>query len=312
MQPWIIAHRGGAQLAPENTLAAFTSAVHRGCDGAELDVQLSRDGRVIVHHDFRLKEGLCRRKGRWIVSPTALVKDLTLGELRDFDVGRAQPGSTYAREHAAVAWRDGEPIPLLEEVIAVAKTAPKPFHLFVELKTSFADSEASAGPEELAERSVAAIEEHDYANCAVFVGFDWRGLIRAKALAPHVRCWFTSLPSSWFGEGTPPPEDDPPPGPALQMLRLWARTGTSPWAAGHDAVRHGGSIIAAIKAAGGDGWFPYWRDVTAAAVREARILGLKIGCWTVNGADAMHAVAALGVDAICTDRPDLWSGRTGS
>jgi glycerophosphoryl diester phosphodiesterase len=52
MQVWNIAHRGGAQLMPENTLAAFAEALARGCDGVELDVQLTRDGTAVVHHDF--------------------------------------------------------------------------------------------------------------------------------------------------------------------------------------------------------------------------------------------------------------------
>ena len=42
---------------PENTLAAFSDAIARGCDGAELDVQLSADGVAVVHHDFRLNPG---------------------------------------------------------------------------------------------------------------------------------------------------------------------------------------------------------------------------------------------------------------
>ena len=63
MQPWNIAHRGGAQLMPENTLAAFADALARGCDGAELDVQLTRDGVAVVHHDFRLMAG-CGARGR--------------------------------------------------------------------------------------------------------------------------------------------------------------------------------------------------------------------------------------------------------
>ena len=45
MMPWNIAHRGGAGLRPENTLAAFAHAIALGADGAELDVQLTRDGR---------------------------------------------------------------------------------------------------------------------------------------------------------------------------------------------------------------------------------------------------------------------------
>ena len=47
---------------PENTLAAFADAMARGCDGVELDVQLTRDGVVVVHHDFRLKAGCGARR----------------------------------------------------------------------------------------------------------------------------------------------------------------------------------------------------------------------------------------------------------
>jgi glycerophosphoryl diester phosphodiesterase len=53
-RPLVFAHRGGAALAPENTLAAFESGVAHGADGIELDVRWSRDGRVVVHHDETL------------------------------------------------------------------------------------------------------------------------------------------------------------------------------------------------------------------------------------------------------------------
>lgn len=53
-RPLVFAHRGGAALAPENTLAAFANGVALGADGVELDVRVSRDGRVVVHHDSTL------------------------------------------------------------------------------------------------------------------------------------------------------------------------------------------------------------------------------------------------------------------
>ena len=51
----VFAHRGGAALAPENTIAAFDNGVALGSDGVELDVRLSRDGEVVVHHDRTLE-----------------------------------------------------------------------------------------------------------------------------------------------------------------------------------------------------------------------------------------------------------------
>jgi len=225
--------------------------------------------------------------------------------LRRYDVGRAEPESTYAKAHTNVRWQDGECIPLLSEVIAVAKTARASFRLIVELKTSFANRDEGADPEELAYRTVEVLADHHYLDQTIFVGFDWAALIAAKKFAPKTECWFTSLPMSWFGTDPPPPEADPPSEPALQMLRYWAREGISPWAAGFDPVRYGGSIMEAVKAAGGDGWDPMWVDLTEETAAEARTLGLKLGTWTVNEPDLMRKMAALGLDAIYTDRPDL-------
>ena len=50
-RPLVFAHRGGSALAPENTIAAFDNGLALGADGLELDVHLSRDGVVVVHHD---------------------------------------------------------------------------------------------------------------------------------------------------------------------------------------------------------------------------------------------------------------------
>ena len=49
--PWLVAHRGGSALAPENTLAAFDRGALLGADAIETDVRLSRDGVVMVFHD---------------------------------------------------------------------------------------------------------------------------------------------------------------------------------------------------------------------------------------------------------------------
>jgi glycerophosphoryl diester phosphodiesterase len=89
------------------------------------------------------------------------------------------------------------------------------------------------------------------------------------------------------------------------MLRYWAATGTSPWAGGYDAVNYGGSILRAIMAAGGQGWFPTYTDINPQSVAEARELGLRVGAWTVDDEAGMGRLIALGLDAICTDRPDL-------
>lgn len=303
---WNIAHRGGAGLYPENTLAAFRDAVARGCDGAELDVQLSNDGAVVVFHDYRLKPEICRgTDGLFLERPTLRIKDLTLAGLKKWDVGRADPRSDYTRTHPAMLAIDGERIPTLAEVVEVAQTGHNPFRLFVELKTSFADRDISADPVALTDATVDVLRARNYLDRTIFVGFDWPALLHAKKIAPETSCWFTTLAQSWFRPGQPPAEDDPPSESALQMLRRWAATGTSPWAGGYDAVNYGGSILRAIKAAGGEGWFPTFTDINPQSVTEARSLGLKVGAWTVNEPADMKRMLDLELDAICTDRPDM-------
>lgn len=179
MQPWNIAHRGGAGINAENTLPAFADAVARGCDGAEMDVQLSRDGTVVVHHDFRLMAGVARKDGVWLDVPGPRIKDLTLEALRRYDVGHPRPGSDYDHKHPLVRAVDAT-VPTLAEVVALA---PPPFRLMVELKCDASDD--SADPVELAEKAYAVT-----GDVAIYVGFDWR------ALTPLVKrgaaCWFTT------------------------------------------------------------------------------------------------------------------------
>ena len=183
-----IAHRGGAGLRPENTLAAFNNAIARGYDGAELDVQLSADGVVVVHHDLRLNTELTRHAGGWISGETPAIKDMSYAALQAFDIGRPDPASAYVRSHPKLMAVEGERIPTLEAVVARAKEARAPFWLFVELKTS---AQADSGdPIALAEEALAVMDS--YLDRTIFVGFDWRGLARVKELAPGAPCWFTT------------------------------------------------------------------------------------------------------------------------
>lgn len=77
--PLLFAHRGGAKLAPENTLEAFRAAVERwGADVLEMDVRRTRDGALIVIHDETVDR---------TTDGSGAVGDLTLAEVRSLDAG---------------------------------------------------------------------------------------------------------------------------------------------------------------------------------------------------------------------------------
>lgn len=101
MKTKIIAHRGGAADCPENTLAAFKNAVELGADGVEFDVQLTKDGEVVVIHDEFIDRTM---------SGSGLVKDYTLAELRQMSAG----------EFFSPDFKD-QKIPTLAEVLELVK-----------------------------------------------------------------------------------------------------------------------------------------------------------------------------------------------
>lgn len=283
MKPLNIAHRAGAGLWPQNTLFALGQAARAGFDGAEIDVQLTRDGKLVLFHDFRLNGALCREPaGRWLTRrgrrALPLIRDLSYEALCQIDVGRVKPRTAYALAHAPLHPRDGERIPLLSETIGAVRALRKHFRLFIEIKTSYEDRALSAAPESAAEAVIAELRRARFIADAVLVGFDWPALIRARALEPKLSCWFTT-----------------------KRRRLQP---SAPWAGGFNPMRFGGSIAQAIKSAGGQGWLCSASQATPRALDDARRCGLKFGVWTVNDKRKMRALARLGVDAIVTDRPD--------
>lgn len=92
-----IAHRGASGYAPENTMAAFRKAVEMKADYIEIDVQVTKDGQLVVIHDTTVDR---------TTDGTGKVGSLTLDEIRELDAG-----SYFAPEFA------GERIPTFEEVL---------------------------------------------------------------------------------------------------------------------------------------------------------------------------------------------------
>jgi glycerophosphoryl diester phosphodiesterase len=81
-RPLVFAHRGGSKLAPENTIEAFDAGMAAGADGLELDVHLSRDGMVVVHHD-RLLDRTTKATGPLRARSAEELASLGVPALRD-------------------------------------------------------------------------------------------------------------------------------------------------------------------------------------------------------------------------------------
>jgi glycerophosphoryl diester phosphodiesterase len=151
-RPLNFAHRGASYEAPQNTLAAFMLAADLGADGIEFDVHLSKDGQVVVIHDFSLG---ATTDGR------GLVRAKTLAELKELDAG----------SHFDPAFA-GERIPTLQEVI---DTVGQRLLFNIELK-----AKGSGG--DLAAAVVRIVAENNLADRVVVSSFNQPAVSRVARL----------------------------------------------------------------------------------------------------------------------------------
>jgi glycerophosphoryl diester phosphodiesterase len=235
-QPQIFAHRGAKAVAPENTLPAFQQALEMGVDGIELDVHLSRDGQLVVIHDFHVDK-----------TTTGLgpVRTFTAAELARLDAG-----SHFDPAFAGVG------VPTLVEVFDLIGDRCR---INVEIK----NEEAHGGYE--VEALVDLIQQRNLYDQVIVSSFNPITLIKLRWADPKVRLgllYFEELPAhlrmAWFS-------------PILRPEAL----------------------------------HPHHRLVNASLVAWAREKGCAVNTWTVNDVGEAQRLAALGVDAIITDVPDV-------
>lgn len=154
----IFAHRGASGYAPQNTMSAMRLAVEQGCDGIELDAQLTSDNEVVICHDWTIDK-VSDGKGK--------VGDFTLNEIKQFDFG-----SYFSREF------QGEKIPTLSEIL---EFLPREIILNIELKIK------ATNKEPLAEKVADLLVSHDRIKNTIVSSFNHLCLKKIKNLIPELK-----------------------------------------------------------------------------------------------------------------------------
>ncbi len=157
--PLNIAHRGASSLSPENTFAAFDTALISGAKGLEFDVQLSKDIIPVIIHDESLER---------TTNGTGPVKELTLKELKTLDAG-----SWFAPNYK------GTSIPTLEEVFKKYQNRLTLFN--IELKNHLTEYPG------LEEAVLEQIDRYQLEKRVIISSFNARSLVTCRRIKPAVR-----------------------------------------------------------------------------------------------------------------------------
>jgi glycerophosphoryl diester phosphodiesterase len=169
-KPLVVAHRGGAALAPENTLAAFANAIKLGVDMVECDVHLSKDGQVVVMHDpdvSRTTDG----RGQ--------IGDLTLAELKTLNAAAKFPGGYAAQT-----------VPTLAELLDLVKGKTI---LQIEVKVNARQQRYP----DIERKVLEQVNARGMINDVIVISFDFPTLVEFKTLEPRVKTG-ALLRADWF------------------------------------------------------------------------------------------------------------------
>ncbi|OMD74890.1 MULTISPECIES: glycerophosphodiester phosphodiesterase [Paenibacillus] len=167
------AHRGASAVCPENTMVAFRKGLELGATGIETDVQMTKDGGLVLIHDETLNR---------TTSGTGYVKDHTLAELLEVDAG-----SWFGPE-----FKD-ERLPLLEDLLDLLQG--RDTILNIELKNG---TFLYPGMEE---KVIAAVRDFKMSDRVIFSSFNHYSLAYCQSLAPEIRTGIL------YGEGLYRPWD---------------------------------------------------------------------------------------------------------
>lgn len=156
----VAGHRGDMYNAPENSISSVRSAIDKGLDAVEVDVQMTSDGIVVLNHDITLRR---------VAGIPDQVIDLTYAELVQLEIG-----SHFSDEFT------GEKIPTLAQVLQLMEEVKGQVKLIVEIKPY-------APSEEIAKKVVALIERYELEEDCYIQSFDYEVLQEVRKANPDIK-----------------------------------------------------------------------------------------------------------------------------
>lgn len=280
-------HRGARGVLPENTLIGFRNTFEIGVRVVELDIMVTADGVPVLTHNPRLMAAATRGPdGKWLAQDSIPVVQMSHDEVQHFDVGGLRDGTPYAARYPDQAFMSDVKIPDLAQLAEMAQEPEfTDVWLNIEIKSNPSHPEDTPPLPQLVAPVLAVIDAAGLADRVLLQSFDWRVLAEISRQAPQIpRSYLTYAPRE------------------KSTMEVNISEG-SLWMDGVSLAAHNGSIPKIVSALGGVVWSPFYQDITADALAEARDLGLVVNVWTVNERADIDRMIELGVDGIITDYP---------
>jgi len=168
--PLVVAHRGGAALAPENTLAAFENALKLGVDMVECDVHLSQDGQVVVMHDPDVSR---------TTNGSGQIGELTLADLKQLNAAAKFPGGYAAQT-----------IPTLAELLDLVKGKAG---IQIEIKVNAVGARYPG----IAQKVIDLVNARGMTNEVIIISFDFPTLKQVKTIDARIKTG-ALVRADWF------------------------------------------------------------------------------------------------------------------
>lgn len=167
----IVAHRGGAALAPENTLFAFENALKLGVDMVECDVHLSQDGQVVVMHDPDVSR---------TTNGKGLISDLTLADLKQLNAAAKFSGGHVPAQS----------VPTLGELLDLVKGKAG---IQIEIKLSASNTRYPG----IEQKVIDLINARGMTNDVIIISFDFPTLKQVKQIDARIKTG-ALVRADWF------------------------------------------------------------------------------------------------------------------
>jgi glycerophosphoryl diester phosphodiesterase len=262
------AHRGGRGLMPENTIPAMKNAIDVGVTTLEMDVVISKDGKVVVSHDPFFSETITTTPdGKQLTKKEAeeiLLYKMSYDSIRRFDVG-IKPHPGFPKQKKINIYK-----PLLTELIdsveAYAKSKGMAMKYNIEIKSrEGADGLRHPDPKTFSDLLIAVLKDKRILDRTIVQSFDVRPL-------QYIHKTYPSIKLSYLVENTPTP-----------LQTLLDKLGFVP-----------------------NVYSPNAAIVTKEVVDQCHKKGMTVIPWTVNTVKEMNALIAMNVDGIISDYPNLF------